>query len=168
MKVREGVPSLLSSLKYIPATYCGHYVYCICMQYSDIIYADMICICKYIDGEDTPLGGMFFEIYQLEDTETDRYKNLPDEQAVVDLNCYVLVGTGHLSFEDEDIKPEAVLDELLRTFNLKKPRDFKGREISESDIIILNGEAAFYCQDFCWRPIEVINRKDTQEGGTSQ
>lgn len=117
------------------------------------------------------MGGMFFEIYQLAENETSRcsiFQDLPEDQDVVDLNCYVLVGSGHVSFDDWELKPQLVLNELLASFNKKQPNGFSGREMSASDIVILNGEAAYYCQNVGWRPIDVIRRKEIDQGGTSQ
>lgn len=114
------------------------------------------------------MGGMFFEIYQLEQNKACHcriFQDLPEDQDIVDLSCYVLVSTGHASFDDEDPNAQAVLKELFQSSNMKQPPLCKWREISYSDIVIFNGEAAFYCQGFIWKPIKVINRAEIARGG---
>ena len=61
-----------------------------------------------------------------------------------------------------------ILDELYEIFNLYHPKDFKGRSLSVSDVVVLNG-INWYCDSFGWVNIdeklkstktEVPNMKD--------
>lgn len=116
------------------------------------------------------MGGMFFEVYQLKENwedQNNKYQNQPAGQNVVDLNSYTLVSSGHFAFEDDEINAQAVLDELTGTLSLNRLDGFKKRNVSFSDIVVLNGETAFYCQKTGWLPINVINREEAL-GGISQ
>ena len=48
---------------------------------------------------------------------------------------------------------ETVLEHVFRTFNIHKPRDFKGHSLSVSDVVTLDG-TAYYVDSFGFKKIE--------------
>jgi hypothetical protein len=48
---------------------------------------------------------------------------------------------------------ECTLEGLFEKFNTSKPSDFKGRSLSISDVVILDG-VAYYCDAFGWEKID--------------
>lgn len=55
---------------------------------------------------------------------------------------------------------ETVLEHVFRTFNIHKPRDFKGHSISVSDVVTLDG-TAYYVDSFGFKKIEGFFKEET-------
>lgn len=58
---------------------------------------------------------------------------------------------------------ECTLEGLFEKFNINKPSDFKGRSLSMSDVVILDG-VAYYCDAFGWEKID-FQRGESDVGG---
>lgn len=43
-----------------------------------------------------------------------------------------------------------VLNALFRTFNVAHPDDFTGRSMSVSDVVVLDGDTVWYCDNLGW------------------
>ena len=52
----------------------------------------------------------------------------------------------------EDSVEEAILDELFSEFNIAHPKNYHGRSMSTSDVVILDG-VMYYCDSFGWQKI---------------
>lgn len=92
---------------------------------------------------------MHFKIYQL-GADRPRFHELifhplgKDQR--VDLSNYDLVYQG----EHEAATPLAALNHFFREFNIDHPEDFTARSMSLSDIVLLDGRAVFYCDQYGW------------------
>ena len=63
----------------------------------------------------------------------------------INLDDYEVVYEGEL--ECSEISD--ALEELFEIFNVRRPEDFKGRSMSVSDIVEVNGDN-YYCDAFGW------------------
>lgn len=52
----------------------------------------------------------------------------------------------------EDSVDEAILDELFSEFNIAHPKNYHGRSMSTSDVVVLDG-VMYYCDSFGWQKI---------------
>lgn len=52
-----------------------------------------------------------------------------------------------------EIEVKNILEDLFDIFNVRLPRDYKGRSMSVSDIIVLNG-IPYYCDSFGFKEIK--------------
>lgn len=52
----------------------------------------------------------------------------------------------------EDSVEEAILDELFSEFNIAHPKNYHGRSMSTSDVVVLDG-VMYYCDSFGWKKI---------------
>jgi hypothetical protein len=76
--------------------------------------------------------------------------------AAVNFDDYETTYTGTIEAPTHD----AALALLWRRFNIDHPADFKGRSLSVSDVVLLGGDALFYCQSVGWLKL----RPDQYEG----
>ena len=95
---------------------------------------------------------MKFKLYQIKDVENCRYSFFgfkSAEQMGFTLDDYEVV------YEDEvaSMPDEDVLESLFYIFNVRRPDDFKGRSISVSDVIELNGKY-YYTDTFGFKEIK--------------
>lgn len=52
----------------------------------------------------------------------------------------------------EEVDYYNILDTLFEIFNIRRPKDYKARSMSTSDIVVL-GEKKFYCDSFGWKEL---------------
>lgn len=52
----------------------------------------------------------------------------------------------------EDSVDEAILDELFSEFNIAHPKNYHGRSMSTSDVVVLDG-VKYYCDSIGWKKI---------------
>lgn len=68
----------------------------------------------------------------------------------VNINEYVTVYTGH-------IEPRATVHETLEAiytmFNINHPADYKGRSLSVSDLVVLEGTGTYFCDSIGFKQI---------------
>ena len=65
----------------------------------------------------------------------------------VDLNRYEKVYEGNIEMTGSDFK---ILEELFTMFNINRPKDYNGRSMSTSDIVLLNNNY-YYCDRVGWK-----------------
>ena len=94
---------------------------------------------------------MKYKIKQIKDVENCAYafKHYEWAQNVIDLNDYEVVYEGELDYPE---MPNA-LEELFEIFNNKRPEDFKGRSMSISDIVEIDGKN-YYCDFVGWEELK--------------
>ena len=94
---------------------------------------------------------MKYKIKQIEDVENCAYafKRYEWAKNVLDLNDYEVVYEGELDYPE---MPNA-LEELFEIFNIKIPEDFKGRSMSISDIVEIDGKN-YYCDFVGWEELK--------------
>ena len=85
---------------------------------------------------------MKFKLYQIKDVENCRYAFLgfnSAKQMGFTLDDYEVV------YEDEvaSMPDEDALESLFYIFNCRSPKDFKGRSMSPSDVVELNGKVYY-------------------------
>ena len=93
---------------------------------------------------------MKYKIKQIKDVENCAYafKHYEWAKNVIDLNDYGVVYEGELDCPE---MPNA-LEELFEIFNVesvRRPEDFKGRSLSVSDIVEVDGNN-YYCDAVGW------------------
>ena len=96
---------------------------------------------------------MKFKLYQIKDVENCSYSFLgfkDAKQTGFTLDDYEVVYEGEVK-----IKPDvhAMLETIFYIFNCRRPEDFKGRSMSISDVVELNGKA-YYCDSFGFKEIK--------------
>ena len=94
---------------------------------------------------------MKYKIKQIKDVENCAYafKHYEWAKNVIDLNDYEVVYDGELDYLE---MPNA-LEELFEIFNIKRPEDFKGRSMSISDIVEIDGKN-YYCDFVGWKELK--------------
>lgn len=65
---------------------------------------------------------------------------------------YKLVWEGEIEVYDDTASEEKVLDKLFEQFNVAHPKNYHGRSMSVSDVVVLNG-TMYYCDSFGWQKI---------------
>ena len=90
---------------------------------------------------------MKYKIKQIKDVENCAYafKHYEWAKNVLDLNDYEVVYEGELDCPE---MPNA-LEELFEIFNNKRPKDFKRRSMSISDVVEIDGKN-YYCDFVGW------------------
>ena len=90
---------------------------------------------------------MKYNIKRIKDVENCAYacKRYAWAENVIDLDDYEVVYEGELDYPE---MPNA-LEELFKIFNIKIPEDFKGRSMSISDIVEIDGKN-YYCDFVGW------------------
>ena len=96
---------------------------------------------------------MKFKLYQIKDVENCKYAFSGYSTAMKNnftTDDYEVVYEGEVK-----IKPDvhAMLETIFYIFNCCRPEDFKGRSISVSDVVELNGKV-YYCDSFGFREIK--------------
>ena len=94
---------------------------------------------------------MKYKIKQIKDAENceyafRRYNWVKDK---IDLKDYEVTYEGELDYPE---MPN-VLEELFKIFNIKIPEDFKGRSMSISDIVEIDGKN-YYCDVIGWKELK--------------
>jgi len=94
---------------------------------------------------------MKFKIKQIKDLKNcdysfEHYDWCKDK---INLNDYGVVYEGEVSDEDASKGNNYVLEMLFTKFNIAHPEDYKGRSLSVSDIVELDGKN-YYCDAFGW------------------
>lgn len=64
---------------------------------------------------------------------------------------YKLVWEDEIEASDDSVD-EAILDELFSEFNIAHPKNYHGRSMSTSDVVVLDG-VMYYCDSFGWQKI---------------
>lgn len=98
---------------------------------------------------------MRYEIFQIEDIANVNYAFRNYIEKEFSLDDYKLVGEGMVLGNgnvEGDYTDEDVLEDLFIAFNENKPMHFKGRSLSVSDVVSLDGRA-YYCESFGWKRI---------------
>ena len=90
---------------------------------------------------------MNYKIKQIKDVDNCEYafKHYNWCKDQIDLNDYKVVYEGELEYPE---MPNA-LEELFEIFNIRRPEDFKGRSMSVSDIVEVDGKN-YYCDAAGW------------------
>ena len=96
---------------------------------------------------------MKFKLYQIKDVENCKYAFGGYNTAMKNnfsINDYEVVYEGEVM-----IKPDvhAMLETVFYIFNCRRPEDFKGRSMSISDVVELNGKV-YYCDSFGFKEIK--------------
>lgn len=96
---------------------------------------------------------MKFKLYQIKDVENCKYAFGGYSTAMKNsfsIDDYEVVYEGEV-----EIKPDvhAMLETVFYIFNCRRPEDFKGRSMSVSDVVELNGKV-YYCDSFGFREIK--------------
>ncbi len=90
---------------------------------------------------------MNYKIKQIKDVDNCEYafKHYNWCKDQIDLDDYKVVYEGELEY------PEMLnaLEELFEIFNIRRPEDFKGRSMSVSDIVEIDGKN-YYCDAAGW------------------
>ena len=90
---------------------------------------------------------MKYKIKQIKDVDNCEYSFKYCEQCKdkIDLKDYEVAYEGELDCPEVSNTPE----ELFKIFNIKIPEDFKGRSMSISDIVEIDGKN-YYCDFVGW------------------
>ena len=90
---------------------------------------------------------MKYKIKQIKDVENCEYafRHYNWVKDKIDLNDYEVVYEGELDYP----KMPNALDELFDMFNVRRPNNFRGRSMSVSDIVEVDGEN-YYCDAVGW------------------
>ena len=94
---------------------------------------------------------MKYKIKQIKDVENCAYacKRYAWAENVIDLNDYEVVYEGELDCPE---MPNA-LEELFEIFNVRRPEDFKGRGMTISDVVEIDGKN-YYCDFVGWEELK--------------
>ena len=90
---------------------------------------------------------MNYKIKQIKDVDNCEYafKHYNWCKDQIDLDDYKVVYEGELDYPE---MPNA-LEKLFEIFNIRRPEDFKGRSMSVSDIVEVDGKN-YYCDAAGW------------------
>ena len=90
---------------------------------------------------------MNYKIKQIKDVDNCEYafKHYNWCKDQIDLDDYKVVYEGELEYPE---MPNA-LEELFEIFNIRRPEDFKGRSVSVSDSVEVDGKN-YYCDAAGW------------------
>jgi hypothetical protein len=95
---------------------------------------------------------MKYKLYQIKDVENCSYIfsgfNFAQKDKKFSLNDYEVVYEGEI----EDYSIEYTLEKLFDMFNIFYPEDFKGRSMSVSDVVELEG-VYYYCDHIGFKKI---------------
>lgn len=98
---------------------------------------------------------MRYEIFQIEDIANVNYAFRNHIEKEFSLDDYKLVGKGMVLENgnvEGDYTDEDALEDLFVAFNENKYVSFKGRSLSVSDVVSLDGRL-YYCESFGWKRI---------------
>jgi hypothetical protein len=95
---------------------------------------------------------MKYKLYQIKDVENCSYVfsgfNFAQKDNKFSLNDYEVVYSGEI----DDYNIEYTLEKLFDIFNIYHPEDFKGRSMSVSDVVELDGDY-YYCDHIGFKKI---------------
>ena len=101
---------------------------------------------------------MKYKIYQIKNLEQCDYGFMPWRFAhdKFNMNDYQKVYEGSIEQEDttQEVSTTNYLEHLFYVFNCEHPKDFKGRSLSVSDVVELEGVGSFYCDSSGWQKLE--------------
>ena len=100
-----------------------------------------------------------YKIYQLDVHNEDVIRDhkmyetwgMLNKTAGFNFHQYNLVWEDEIEFMD-GTDEEAMLDFLFHMFNLAHPKNYYGRSMSVSDVVVLDG-VMYYCDSFGWEKI---------------
>ena len=94
---------------------------------------------------------MKYKLKQIKDVENCEYalKHYDWVKDKIDLKDYEVTYEGELDYPE---MPDA-LEELFDIFNVRCPKDFKGRSMAVSDIIEVDGKN-YYCDAVGWKELK--------------
>lgn len=100
-----------------------------------------------------------YKIYQLDAYNENVIKDhrmyesweMLNRTAGFNFHQYKLVWEDEIEDSDDSVD-EAILDELFYEFNIAHPKNYHGRSMSVSDVVVLNG-TMYYCDSFGWQKI---------------
>lgn len=96
-------------------------------------------------------------VYQISNLISDKlfqgYASIISEFGGIKLSDYKKVyNCNHATMETSTT---AILDEIFTRFNVGQPKDYKGRSISVSDIIVLDG-VMYYVDKFGFKKVDIV------------
>ena len=96
---------------------------------------------------------MKYKIYQIKDLKNCDYAFMHYDwcKDQINLKDYEVVYEGELDYPE---MPNA-LEELFEIFNIRHPDDYKGRSLSVSDIVEVDGKY-YYCDSVGWVELKEI------------
>lgn len=108
---------------------------------------------------------MRISIYQIDlekDTEHLCFRDLPfirkKCKGIFPTEIYIKVYSGKVD--------ASTLEDVFTIFNIRHPLDYKGRSMTQSDVVEVcseSGESRFYfCDTYCFIPIEFAQRQEGQ------
>lgn len=100
-----------------------------------------------------------YKIYQLDAHNENVVKDhkmyesweMLNRTAGFNFHQYKLVWEGEIEALENSIDV-AILDELFGEFNIAHPKNYHGRSMSTSDVVVLDG-VMYYCDSFGWEKI---------------
>ena len=100
-----------------------------------------------------------YKIYQLDAHNENVIKDhkmyesweMLNRTAGFNFHQYKLVWEDEIEASDDSVD-EAILDELFSEFNIAHPKNYHGRSMSTSDVVVLDG-VMYYCDSFGWQKI---------------
>ena len=100
-----------------------------------------------------------YKIYQLDAHNENVIKDhkmyesweMLNRTACFNFHQYKLVWEDEIEASDDSVD-EAILDELFSEFNIAHPKNYHGRSMSMSDVVVLDG-VKYYCDSIGWKKI---------------
>ena len=101
-----------------------------------------------------------YKIYQLDAHNENVIKDhkmyesweMLNRTAGFNFHQYKLVWEDKIEMYDDTASEEKILDNLFEQFNVAHPKNYHGRSMSVSDVVVLNG-TMYYCDSFGWKKI---------------
>lgn len=103
-----------------------------------------------------------YEIFQIGESNNEEIRMREFQSFdgdVLDMDIYESVYKGTIPIGDKEIDKNMVsniLEDLFVEFNIRHPKDFKGRSLSVSDVVKLNDDY-YHCQSIGWEKVKVNN-----------
>ena len=102
---------------------------------------------------------MKLKLYQVDLCRDDRriaFMGLQyvEEHGGIRSDDYALVFDGEVEAED--------FEKVFYIFNLAHPEGYIGRSMSVSDVVVVDGEGAFYCDTFGFAPLPEFQKEATK------
>jgi len=102
---------------------------------------------------------MKYTIYQIRIPKTVDEENIFTKYAYrsydsidkINFDLYDNIYSGEINTSDD---PIVVLEDLFKIFNIKHPKDYKGRSLSVSDIVKLDNKY-YYCDSLGWTNVKI-------------
>lgn len=98
---------------------------------------------------------MKYTIYQLPIQHDNCFMDLrwAEAHGGVNLMEYHSVYSGEISAAIAEAGVSMMLDHLYMVFNINRPADYQSRSMSVSDVVVLEGIGAYFCDIFGWKKI---------------